>query len=262
MRRGALALLVLLGGLFQGCGGPSPAPVTHAQPTPVAQSQFVPEELLDIRYRMALALNAEGEWRAALVHLQRLLDERANHWVVQLSYGTALFWLQGDLTQVAEALERSIELNPSNPRALTLLGLVFEQRDELAAAEESLRASLAIREASDTQMALARVLRSQEKLEDAEQVLSEIVGANPDLLRARLQLARTQHELGQWQQAEENYRQYAQRHPQPALGYRKLLAFYKATGQQAKATELQEEIRRISEEEDSRQLRPLLPSAR
>jgi Flp pilus assembly protein TadD len=164
----------------------------HETVKPVAQVQkpAPPPRLLDLPpvlvYKEARELMADGQWEMAKARLDQYLGKE-----------------------------------PKNAAALFDAGWVAEQRGDSAGAMDFYRRSLA----SDAQNAgsalnLARLLKAQDKLAEAEKVLrGAIGGADPRVLDALAAILRAESKLDE---AESMVRRVLARHPRDADAYRNL----------------------------------------
>lgn len=240
----------------------SPAsPSLDASPT-LLDRGYADELELNTRLALAMALNEEAEWRAAMEHLKVLVENWPGGWSVQFEYGRALYRLGGEPARVKAALERSIEEREYNPRAWLMLGQLAEDTESYAEAERHYRKAIEQRDINGSaSFALARVLRSQERPEEAITVLTDVIGREGSQVRLLIQLAGAYEEANQLEHAEATWRRVAVLHTDPLQGNTMLYRFLRRTGRTAAAAEVAATITRLkSARTSARELRPLRPS--
>ncbi len=244
---------------------PPPPPVEEAAPEePVEQALIeMPDDEVRARLTLVLALVEDAEWHAALTHLETLRRARRN-WIVEYEYAHALYWLNGSVDEVRAALERSMVYNPRNPRALVLLGQLHEDQGDIAPAEDYYRQAIAIRKDElAPHMALARVLRRNDKPKEAVAALERVMEHHPNNTRLLMQLAAAQEASGDVDAAHKSYNRVAHNHNDRLKGETLLYRFLTRIGDTKAATRSATRIETLTQERSQeRTLRPLLPSAR
>ncbi|MFV0409178.1 MAG: tetratricopeptide repeat protein [Paracoccus sp. (in: a-proteobacteria)] len=114
------------------------------------------EVLNMIQARGEVALD-EGDYPAAIGHLTALLDHTSEH-AMGYQLRAMAYWLIGDYGPAAADLQRTLVLEPKQYLALTQLGTMLEELGDNAAAAEALRRSLEINpHQQDAADALARL---------------------------------------------------------------------------------------------------------
>jgi predicted Zn-dependent protease len=221
-------------------------------------------EEMGLRYLMAVELSREGEWRAAMRHLELVAERRPDHWAIQILFAEAAYFLGEPLPRVRNALNLSLRQKPNNPRALSMLGQIAEDEGDLDEAETQYRAALASRgEELTPVLGLVRVLRRQGRAAEAVEILQNHIGEHGVTPRLLLTLASTQEHAGDLVGAQLSFERAATEHPDPLQGHLQLYQFFvrnKLTQEAAALAKTIERLRRLRDGE--RELRPLAPSSR
>jgi tetratricopeptide (TPR) repeat protein len=131
---------------------------------------------------------------------------RLNAWIT--SYNTGVQALQkNDVATAKRALEQADQLYAKRPEALVTLGSIYAEEGDFAKAEATYRKALGILRGPErakqnerdranwiddelsVSLRLANILNEQNRVEDAEKVLREIIASQPDNTMAQANLA-------------------------------------------------------------------------
>ncbi|PJB46530.1 MAG: hypothetical protein CO108_05740 [Deltaproteobacteria bacterium CG_4_9_14_3_um_filter_63_12] len=264
-----LALFRIVAGMaalagLPACGPPrTPENTEAAVVEAVQETPHMSDRELQVRTRLAVALNQEGEWRDALRHLEKLKADRPT-WLVHLEYAIALHRsTQGrELVAVREALDQSLEDKPDNARAYAMFGQLYEDESDDANAELAYRKALELRPGEfANHLALARVVDRQDRHEEAAQLLTDAMSQLGETSRGLILLAKALEEAGRIEDAEVAFHKIAEAHADPVKGATLLYQFLVRQHQTLAAQKVATRISKLQEKRTpKRKLRDLIPS--
>ena len=189
----------MVGGLVLGLA--SPAQVAPAGPW---RQQTGAESFEAVMDRGNTAL-AAGDTDTAVAAFRRALQLQPRQPQTLMQLGVALL-RSGQQQQAVEALERAVAIDPGLTSASLTLGSLFSRRD--AAVGELLRAAEAYERASDQRpldpqicLALVRVYRRLNLLEEARQLLARFAENGSMTMQLDLAYGRLLSQLGRFQEA-------------------------------------------------------------
>jgi len=283
-RFSALALLALCGALLAACATapttapPNPHPVATAQPTddtpthdeatatPSPPPAFdlaesgIPLSIDDeanLRYALVQALIDQHAYAQALEHIGWLRQHRASWWTVQLQFAEAHYLVTADGTEALAALRDALALKPVNPRALMLMGQIYEDQGNTRKAEFAYRQVLQWRpDDNSAQLRLARLRHRAGDLAEARQLYEGLLlKADNDIL-ALTELAVILEKQGNLPEAEARFKKVLEVHPDRFTGYKYLILFYQRTGQLQAAEDTTNELEQFLDKHKPKRHRP------
>ena len=120
-----------------------------------------------------------GNGNKAADYLRRATSVRPDDAIAAFDYARALAQ-SGDLPQARNALNTSLQLNPSQFPARLLMGQIYLRLEDPKAAEDQLEAALLLAPHNpDAQLALARAMLAQREYADAANVLETLAKSQP-----------------------------------------------------------------------------------
>lgn len=208
--------------------------------------------------QQALELERRGDDAAALSALERLARDRPGWVLPRLEAGRLRLKTGLELERAQLHLDVARSLAPESPRAHYLWGLLAQEQGRLAEAAGSLEIALHYRE--DFQEARFRLAGLYCALGDWPQAEAQyrlFSRAQPTSAAARLQLALAIERQGRVEDAERELRQLQEDLPSPLVAAQ-LAGFYQRTHRE----ELAEKVRRSIRSAEGRKMRKLQPSRR
>lgn len=146
---------------------------------------------------------------------------------------------QGELTKAEAGYREVLELDPDQPDALHLLGVLWHQLGDSTAATEQIRKSLAVN--PDQPLAynnLGNVQAQSGALEDAAGSYEQAVVLRPDYPEAHSNLGNVLVQLGRFEDAAQRYRRAIELRPCDATVHVALAALYERLGRTENALEI------------------------
>lgn len=262
-----LSLLAL--GVAAGLVACGPPPVVETpKPSVVEEAPIIvrmSDRELQVRTRLAVAMNQEGEWREALRHLEKLRADRPT-WLVHLEYAIALHRSSHgrELDAVREALEQSLADKPDNARAYAMFGQLYEDENDDANAELAYRKALELRPSEfANHLAVARIVERQKRYDEAAQILQSAMDSLGESTRGLILLANALEDAGRIDDAEATFRKIAESHADPIKGNTLLYQFLLRHNEPFEAQRVATRINKLQEKlSPKRKLRGLIPSAK
>ncbi|MGQ9837221.1 MAG: tetratricopeptide repeat protein [Cyanobacteriota bacterium] len=141
-------------------------------------------------------------------------------------------WHQsGNLQQAEAAYRQVLSLQPNQPDALHLLGILYYQTGRLEEALAAISEAIRLKPGQAAfHSNLGAVLQALGRLEEAITHYTQAVALQPDHLQALFNLGFCHFQLGQYEQAEPYYRQVLASHPEDAQVLTDLAQIYRARG--------------------------------
>lgn len=287
-RLNTLALLALGGALLAACATtpttapPNPHPVDTAQHTaddsptrdeaPTAPSPppaFDPagsgiplsiDDEANLRYALVQALIDQHAYAQALEHIGWLRLHRASWWTVQLQFAEAHYLVTADGTEALAALRNALALKPINPRALMLMGQIYEDQGNTQKAEFAYRQVLQWRpDDNPAQLRLARLRHRAGDLAEARQLYEGLLLKVDNDILALTELAVILEKQGNLTEAEARFKKVLKLHPDRFTGYKYLILFYQRTGQLQAAEDTTHELEQFLDRHKPKRHRPRRP---
>lgn len=199
-----------------------------------------PESKSAMHRERALTYFNEGKFRESSIELRNLLE--ANPTDADAHYRLALAHLKlgtmPDLQDAFRALNRSIELDPTNLDAQIKLGQLYLMGNELEKAKE--RADVVLASAPDSADGHAlrgRSLLKEHSIQAAITHLKKAIEKDPTALQLYLDLGAAYQSAGDSTKAEQTYNNAITTHPSSAIAWTARGDFYLLTGKQQEAEE-------------------------
>ncbi|MBN1163629.1 MAG: tetratricopeptide repeat protein [Candidatus Krumholzibacteriota bacterium] len=138
------------------------------------------ENYTEARFYLGVAFLEEKMFKEALPHFEIAVSEKPGYADLQCYLGATHFYL-GDLKQARESLEKSLELSPLYAKAQYYYGLLlYTLGDCHSAVEHLVRGRTGEGKPSQENLSLALVLLREGNLEEAMNVLNELLEAGEE----------------------------------------------------------------------------------
>ncbi len=207
------------------------------------------EAIKKVSFLTATKLARGGSVDKALPVFERLVQEYPDDFLIRYSLGLGYFFLRR-MDEAQREFEKVIELNPRYANTYLNLASIYEMRNEIALAIESLEMAVSL----DAESQLGR--RARERLgiieasliassgnhQDALDVLNEVLALNPRNVSALMLSARSLSLLGRTELAEEKYKEILKIVPGHLEAKIQLAGLYSMSKKTGHAIDLLEEI--------------------
>ncbi|VAW86878.1 hypothetical protein MNBD_GAMMA17-759 [hydrothermal vent metagenome] len=207
------------------------------------------EAIKKASFLAATKLARGGSIDKALPVFERLVEEYPDDFLIRYSLGLGYFFLRR-MDEAQLEFEKVIELNPRYANTYLNLANIYEMRNEIALAIESLEMVVSL----DAESQLGR--RAKERLDiieasliassgnhqDALDVLNDVLGLNPQSVPALMLSARSLSLLGRTELAEEKYKELLVIVPGHLEAKIQLAGLYSLSKKTGHAIDLLEEI--------------------
>jgi len=217
-----------------------------------------------VRYRLGVALVAEGEVQAALQHFEAVISLTPTWALGQLAYARARRALDLPLEPTLAALARACQLAPQNPSAHHDHGLALEAAGRLDEAAAAYRQAVEIAPThAEAHARLGLLAMERGDVSAACSHLRVATGLDPDDAVSQTRLAEALERAGLHGEAGRELRALVARDKANAFPLRRLAAFLQRRDREAEAEAALAAAKRIERRaRPKRRLRPLGPRFR
>lgn len=242
--------------LFTAIAGLALSAVIAAQePARTAAAQSLDE------FRAALDLGAKGDRKGAIPRLEKAILLMPQWSLPRLELAIDILETGGDPKGALDHLRTAATLDPENPRIPYHAGVALERLADVKGAKEQYEKSVALRLSyKEPRFALGRILKNEGKNLEARPHLEAVVEADAKNISARLMLAEICEALGVLDDAELQFKEIINQHPENPYHQHRLAQFYERTGQKDKAKALFKATEKAAPTKSAKKLRPLQPS--
>jgi type IV pilus assembly protein PilF len=151
---GASLVAALFALVIAGCSSPPPAPQEREQPPPAPSEPSDPERRSMVRFELANAYYAQGQFATALEEVKRSLAINPNFGPAHNLRGL-IFASLGEDAQADESFRRALQINPRDPDAMHNYGWFLCQRQRVPEAVAQFNQALAQSQYRDAARTLA-----------------------------------------------------------------------------------------------------------
>lgn len=247
--RSARILLVVLLALLAACGGSEERLAAHMERGKafVAERNYekarlefknalqIDEGYVDARFELAQVLENLQQWRQAVAHYLRIIEDNPEHVGAKVRVGK-LYLLARAFDEVQKQIDDTLALDPNNADALALRASMKVQQEDFEGAIADLNAALKSQPHHVESLALLASLEMKGgQVEKAVKLLERGAENNPQHVGIKVILAGTLTERGQLEDAARLYKEIVDAEPEKLSHYIRLANFFTRTQQVDKA---------------------------
>ncbi len=203
-----------------------------------------------------------GDNRTAVAYLSEAIRDSPGWTLPKIELAQVLLNV-GQGPQARQWANEALRIDSSSPRAWHLLSLADEAVGDVPGAEAAESSAVKLRpDYFEARQHLAQLYWNEGKKDPAIQLYVQLVAAKPQDTSLLALLATAEEEAGHVEAAEQALRTLAEIQPDAPAWHRRLARLLEGEGKTADAAEELQKLSRLSGNQKTRRLRPLLPSKR